>query len=358
MRRSPPTRAIAFERLRDEMLALYLPPLRAKATYLKMRQVLELVADLEVRTTDDLTPQLIGRFIASRPRRQSPNTTRSLLMSLRAACNYAVAMGYLERSPFAARRGWVRRARPTRRQHHTLREIADVLELLRLDVAACRGWRRWRARRLHALVATFAYSGMRKQEVLHLRAEDLDFDRGLILIEERDDFRPKTEDSAQPVPMAPDLAAILKSWLSHVEDSPRGARTPWGGWSGWPEGGPRWVFPTIALDRPWLYGPAGEKALDQCKAAGRRAGVEGLTFQSLRHSWATHAEAWGLSPAMIQRVLRHTSLDTQWHYRHADLANLSAVAGAINFGAAGVPPDGGPSTLGPDDPVDRPVPTG
>lgn len=68
----------------------------------------------------------------------------------------------------------------------------------------------------------------------------------------------------------------------------------------------------------------------------------GFTFLSLRHSFATHAEHWGLSPAMIQRILRHTSVRTQIGYRHADAANLRAAGGRIGFGPGdGAVPEGG-----------------
>ena len=61
--------------------------------------------------------------------------------------------------------------------------------------------------------------------------------------------------------------------------------------------------------------------------------MPGVTFQLLRHSWATHAESlWGLSEPLIQRMLRHTTERTQRHYRHADLDNLRRGEG-ISFAA-------------------------
>jgi len=35
---------------------------------------------------------------------------------------------------------------------------------------------------------------------------------------------------------------------------------------------------------------------------------------------------------MIQRVLRHTSLSTQNHYRHADIDNMRKAVEGIDFG--------------------------
>ena len=53
---------------------------------------------------------------------------------------------------------------------------------------------------------------------------------------------------------------------------------------------------------------AGHRPLDQVKAAGERAGVQGLSFLSFRHSFATNAASWGLTPEMVKRVLRHTPI--------------------------------------------------
>ena len=328
---------IPFAEFRAELLALYEPPLRAKGTYDKMRQAVDIAGEfIGDGTTADLTPALVARFVGSRPPELSPNTTAALLRSLRTACSYAKARGYVRNSPFDARREWVRASRPRRRRHHGREEIARVLDLLRLDIHRRRpGAERWRARRIYALAATVAYTGCRKMEAIRLRVEDLDIPGRIIMITPHGDQRLKTLAAEQPVPMAAPLAAILADWLAHLEEESRLTPTaPPPARADRPAPGSGWLFPGVERLGPWTGGPPGEKALDQLKAAGRRAGVEGFTFLSLRHSWATHAEFWGFSPAMIQRVLRHTTAQTQQHYRHADAANLRAIAGAIDFGAA------------------------
>lgn len=69
--------------------------------------------------------------------------------------------------------------------------------------------------------------------------------------------------------------------------------------------------------------PPGGRPLDELKAAGRAIGIEDVSFQKLRHSWATHAELRGIGELMVQRQLRHTTRRTQLHYRHADVVNLA-----------------------------------
>jgi integrase len=214
----------------------------------------------------------------------------------------------------------MRVGQPTRKKHHPQEDIRRVLELLKTEIGQEQGWPRWRARRLYALVATFAYTGLRRDEALNLHAEDIDFDLRMIMLVERSK-RMKTEKSAQPVPMPAALVPILEGWLEH--------------WADGPEGLPEcpFLFPGVTRVGPWNGGPPGHRPIDQIKAAGERAGVQGFTFLSLRHSYATHAESWGLSAAMIQRVLRHTTLGTQKHYRHADVDNMRNAVDGIGFGS-------------------------
>lgn len=316
---------IPLARFRDEVLELYRPPLRAKGTFIKIRQVLDLVVALAGpgATTAELAPDLVARFVQARPEGESPNSTISLLNSLRAACSYAELRGYLRVSPFRFRKQWVKPSRSTR-GHHAREEIARVLELLAHDAATRRGWAGWRAARLYAMVATTAYTGMRRNEVLYLQAEDVDVEGRMVLIVERDGRHAKTAASAQPVPMPDALAAILAGWLARRLDVP--TRPAEG-----PEDCP-WLFPGVTLRGPWTGGPYGQRPLDRLKAAGERAGVGGFNFLSLRHSFATHAEFWGLAPAMIQRVLRHTTTRTQWNYRHSDHQNMRDAVRGIGFG--------------------------
>lgn len=311
---SLPSGPIPFDRFRDELLKLYEPPLRAKASFKMMRRSLEVAAEClgEGATTAQLTPDLIGRIVATRPPGHSPYTVNTLLTYLKVACNYALQMGYLRASPFAFRKKWVRLGEPKAKKHHSMEEIARVLALMARDVERKKGWAQWRARRLLALASIVAYTGLRRNEALYLKVADVLLDERLILIVSRENNRLKTARAAQPVPIPEALAGVLADWLPHAHCE--------------------WVVPNVYRKAPWTGGSQGHTPLDRMKRLGVRAKVEGFTFQSLRHSWATHAEYWGLSDTMIQRVLRHTTTRTQMHYRHADASNLRAIAGGIDFG--------------------------
>jgi integrase len=240
-------------------------------------------------------------------------------------------------TPFDVRRKWVKVSIEPRKRHHSMEDIRRVLDLLAREVDEADGWPRWRARRLLALASTFAYTGLRRDEGLKLRVEDVDLDRRVIFLMERKGRRLKTEASAQPVPIPDALAPILEDWMSHRMDREEG------GYHFLRDEECPWLFPGVSRRNAWTGGPRGHSPLDVLKAAGERAGVHGLNFLSFRHSFATHAESWGLSPAMLQRVLRHTTLGTQSHYRHADLDNMRAAVDRISFGPPAADPDGGPT---------------
>ena len=99
---SMPVTPISLADFRKEFLGIY--PNAAKGTLNKLVYVLKLIEALGVASTDQLTPELIGRFIASRPPGQSPHTTKGLLMNVRTICSYAEARRYVAISPFRVKK--------------------------------------------------------------------------------------------------------------------------------------------------------------------------------------------------------------------------------------------------------------
>lgn len=295
-------RPIAFARFVDQVLDLYRPPLRAPATQRRMRQLLRLLGELGPRSTADLTTGLICRYISWRAESVCTNSIVGELSYLASACSHAVDEGWLDRSPFDSRRLEVREEPPADKSWHPLAHVRKVLRYLERRAA-----RSWLDHRLFAMAATVAYTGLRRNEALCLKVADVDFRAGLLLVEARPRLnRLKTRASAAPVPIPPELRVVLRRWIRVV--------------------GSDWLFPAQHRRGPWLGGNASARACDRLKAAGEACGVTGLTLQSLRHSWATHAEGpWHLGEGQIQRVLRHTRPMTSRRYRHADAANLREI---------------------------------
>lgn len=313
---------------RTELESLYEPPMRSRNTRNKIRQALALIEGAgPIATAAELTPSRIGRIVKNMEASTIATATAiGNLSYVRAVCAYAVATGELRSSPWSYRRDWLRSFRAGREEdpppprHFAAAEIAAVLGLLEREAAGGD----WKAGRLEAAVAIVAYAGLRKMEALCLRVADIDLAAGMIRIRKHSRRLLKTRASAQPVPVPGPLAAVLARWLPRL-------------------GATEWLIPAVRGLVPWTSGDLGRRPLDFLRAAGERAGVPGLSFQALRHSWATHAEQlWGLSEPAIARVLRHTSTRTsREHYRHADEADLRAIAARIDYGTAALPCPGG-----------------
>lgn len=301
----------AWRAFREELLELYSPPCRARNTWFSLRHVLDELERLGVRHPRELTPGLVARF-AARPHLAAP-TIQGQLGYLRRVCSYAVHVGHLKRSPFEWRGEWLvsRGSAPGRAavRHYPAEAVGRLLELAAVEASGGS----WEAGRLEAVVWLFAYTGLRRSEGLCLRREDLDVNGRVVYVRGNVRRSLKTAASAQPVPLPEALAAVLERWERRC--------------------GCEWLFPGRRLKGPWIGGPQGSRPIDQLHALGVRAGIERLTFQGLRHSWATHAEQlWGLSDPLIQRVLRHTTVRTSrdW-YRHPDALNLRAAVASIEY---------------------------
>lgn len=299
---------VPFARLVAEAELLYAPPLRAPRTQAKIRQACRELAAAGVAWCDELTPALIAIWAASHEGRSGPGNA-SVLRAIRSVVKAAIAAGYLARDPVAWRRSWFDERPAHRPRHHGRDEIARWLDLL--DAEALVG--AWREQRLRALGSLVAHTGLRRDEALFTRVEDLRLDERLLVVSSR--RRLKTRASAALVPIAPRLAGVLSAWLPRV--------------------GSEWLVPTLSRERPWTGGSAGNRPLDRLAASGRRAGIEGLTFLSLRHSLATHSASWGLGPLALKALLRHANQVTQRHYIHGDAEDLREIGERIVYGRGG-----------------------
>ena len=336
-------RPIPWSRFVKELLKSYEPPLRALATQRGMKHALDQVTALAalddegnpilteagrpaplVKTTADLNAEMLARLIRAQPATNSPNTVRSLLRYVRTVCAIAVESGYLRTSPFKRNPigRLVRKAPAKGRRHLSRAEIRAVLDLLAADVAARTGWAEWKARRLQALVAIVAYCGLRKNEALHLRVEDIDLAGRVIFVRPRVDHRLKTERSAAAVPMPDALVPLLEDWLRHRLDAPKGFPMP---------ADVPWLIPGCRRRTPWDNGPVGQKPLDIFKALCKRVGILDANLQQLRRSLSTHLRFHGTGTGMIARVLRHSTEVNEEFYHESDLDNLRSSVAGLEF---------------------------
>ena len=254
----------------------------------------------------------------------NPRTVHGELLRIQAACSLAQSLGALEINPFVVRKmkAWIRPGRPEVKPHHTREQIRAVLDLMAADVRERQGWARWRARRLLAMTTLFAMTGLRRDEGLFAWVEDLDLTARVFWVRQRC-HRLKTEASEQPVPFPAAAVEPLRDWLSHRLDRPPGFKVP---------PAVPWLFPNTRLGNSWHSGEHGDRPCERLQAVARRAGVQGMTFQSLRRSLATALEGFGLPQPLITRTLRHTSQRTtrEW-YQGRDLEALARAVEGFNF---------------------------
>jgi integrase len=311
---------IPFERLRAEVLSLNEPPLRARATWFQVRQILQEFADLPgIKRASDLTPVAIANWIKAHPER-TPVRTNSLLRTFSGICSYAVSAGYLGRSPFGFRKvsQWVRADviapdRPQPQRHRSAEDIERVLRLL--DHEAAGG--SWKGGRLQAIGYLVAFTGVRKKEAIFARPWDVDLDRRWFEIRTRRENRLKTLKSAERLPLADPVIEVMRLWI--------------------PRCGGEWLFPGVRLTAPWIGGSPGYRALDELATAAERAGVPGLTFLGLRKCIGTLAKSWGLGPLEVQSLLRHTSVQTQKWYDEEKVESLRPAVSKIRYGPPVLP---------------------
>ena len=157
-------------------------------------------------------------------------------------------------------------------------------ELARLDrtLAAAPGER---LASVHAAAAIYLLmlTGCRRNEILGLRWDDLNFETGEIRL-------PDTKTGTRMVPLTSPVAEVLTS-LPRTPDSP-------------------WVFPgrkkgtrLVNLNDSWMR-------------VRKHAGLDGVRLHDLRHTFASRALALGEGLPMIGDLLGHRMVNTTARYAH------------------------------------------
>lgn len=280
---------IPLPEFRGRVATYYSVARKAPKTSQQLDHVLRLAQAAGAKTTADLTTETVSRIILARGEDANPNTTRGLLGRLKRVVRLAIRARALDPDDepdwATLRPGAVPATRNRPHSEEQIRRVIDRLAGMRAE---------WYAARLHALATLVAYTGVRRNEALFARVEDLDAVKGFLFVVARS--RPKTRASVAPVPIPEEALAVLREWTLRC-------------------GGP-WLFPGARSGGPWHGGAPGYRPVDRLRQAGEAAGVPDLGFHSLRHSLATILLVRGVPTWAIQRILRHTTPLTTEHYLH------------------------------------------
>jgi integrase len=138
------------------------------------------------------------------------------------------------------------------------------------------------------------FTGCRLREILNLKWEHVDLERGLL-------FLPDSKSGRKTVILNAPAMAVLKA-LEHVGpyvvpgDDPKKPRSD--------------------LKRPW-------------DAISKRAGLNGVRLHDLRHTYASFGAGGGLGLPIIGKLLVHTQASTTQRYAHLDADPLRRASEAI-----------------------------
>lgn len=145
-----------------------------------------------------------------------------------------------------------------------------------------------------ALLMTIYGCGLRADEAVHLRIEDIDSPRGLLRVQHGKGSRQRQ------VPLSPKLLTVLREY--------------------WKEYRPRpWLFPGRSPEQPMQTASvrwACRKISDGLQMKQR------ITPHCLRHSYATHLLEAGTDLRTIQSMLGHSSVTTTSIYTHVSERRL------------------------------------
>jgi len=145
--------------------------------------------------------------------------------------------------------------------------------------------------------STMLLTGMRKGELKNLTWNDVNFQLGIIFIQAKEGWNPKTDERI--IPISPVLNQILlKQYEDRLSD--------------------QWVFAN-------QYGKRLSHLLDRLKGICRRAGIREATLHSLRHSFGAHLRMAGVSLADIADLMGHKDLATTQIYAKVEQQHLRSV---------------------------------
>jgi integrase len=134
-----------------------------------------------------------------------------------------------------------------------------------------------------AALRLLLFTGCRLREILHLKWEHVDIERGLLFLPDSKTGRKTVVLNAPALALLADLDRI-GPYVVPGDDPEK---------------------PRADLKRPW-------------EAVSRRAGLDGVRLHDLRHTYASFGAGGGLGLPIIGKLLGHTQASTTQRYAHLD----------------------------------------
>lgn len=242
-------------------------------------------AHVKVELLEDLTPAMINQFIAARIRDDgwSPKTANSMRQVLHRLFVYAT-----KHYGFRARdRRYPNPADGVERQHEAAPEIRFLsLQQVERQLEAMKP-----SPLLHAMVATYIYAGLRREEAIWLTHEDVNLETRLIHVRAKtingQFWQPKTKRN-RVVPISSALAEILRAYE--------------------PAAGSIWYFPSPTGTR---WHP--DNFSQDLRAANAACGLS-WSCLDFRHTFGSHLAQRGESLYKIATLMGNSPEICRRHY--------------------------------------------
>lgn len=161
---------------------------------------------------------------------------------------------------------------------------------------------------VYPMVATAAYTGARRSELIRARLEDLDLKAGVLTIREKK--RARGSRTTRRVPISAPLAAVLKEWVAQRQRRPT----------------------LFANGDDPLSVQAVQKALGRVLNDSKWSVIKG--WHVLRHSFISACAAKGVDQRFVDEWVGHCSEAMRLRYRHLYPSVQAAAIGRV-FGYAG-----------------------
>ena len=240
---------------------------------------------VKAKVLEDITPQVINRFLAARIEQDSwsaktANLTRQLLHRFFVyATKYHSFTGRDRRYPNPASGVDLRREAAPQIRFLTLEQIQEQLRVLSERPV------------IHAMVATYIYSGLRREAATWLRREDVDLDNRLIRVRaktvEGQYWQPKTKRN-RVVPISKALMTILTRYSQNCSGT--------------------WLFPSPTGKR---WDP--DNFSQTLREINRKQGLE-WSCLDFRHTFGSHLAIKGESLYKISTLMGNSPDICRKHY--------------------------------------------
>jgi len=274
---NPPKRKKPIKEFIVEFLDSYKATTKPR-TYVRYRAVLDHFQEfLDHRPSlialIQITPHHIENYKIERLDHVTPKTVNFELGVLRTFFYHARMFGFIKTNPVTQ----VKHVRTSRKppRFFSKGEIQKIFDACEEDE--------------RAIFATLLYTGMRRGELRHLEWDDFDFEHGMISIRVKDYWEPKGGRSRE-IPIHEKLLPILKQ---HHESN----------------GANRWVFSKPngeQIDHLWR----------RFQRILKKAGLDGETVHTFRHTFASHLVMAGVDLPTIQKLMGHSNISTTMIYAH------------------------------------------